>query len=51
MNLTERMIAQVEWLKVAYAELILTDKADDLDYAQWKRMNTLLCYLEERLAR
>jgi hypothetical protein len=51
MNLTERMIAQVEWLKAEYTRLILADQADAIDQLQWRRMNTLLSYLEERLAR
>jgi hypothetical protein len=51
MTLTQRMIERVEYLKGEYTRLILADQADAIDKIQWRRMNTILCYLEERAAR
>jgi hypothetical protein len=51
MSLTQRMIERVEYLKGEYTRLILADHADAIDKIQWRRMNTILCYLEERAAR
>ena len=50
-TLTLRMIDRVEWLKAEYAKLIESGTGDNIDWMQWRRMNTLLGYLEERLGR
>lgn len=54
-TLTALMIARVESLKAGYAALIADAAAknypDTGEFGQWQRMNTLLSYLEDRLAR